>query len=112
MRIIQRQFFLFLNKNICCDPSLEPSRRDGSVTYRICPLTDSRLGAPLMEEQGNKKAIAPIEVGEREPRFREEVLESTCDCRPARFVRIVSRCWIASEGTCGRSVGAELLQFY
>ena len=21
---------LFLNKNICCDPSLEPSRRDGS----------------------------------------------------------------------------------
>ena len=22
--------FLFLNKNICCDPSLEPSRRDGS----------------------------------------------------------------------------------
>ena len=23
-------FFLFLNKNICCDPSLEPSRRDGS----------------------------------------------------------------------------------
>ena len=27
---IQRQFFLFLNKNICCDPSLEPSQRDGS----------------------------------------------------------------------------------
>ena len=24
-RIIQRFFFLFLNKNICCDPSLEPS---------------------------------------------------------------------------------------
>ena len=23
-------FFLFLNENICCDPSLEPSRRDGS----------------------------------------------------------------------------------
>ena len=22
--------FLFLNENICCDPSLEPSRRDGS----------------------------------------------------------------------------------
>ena len=22
--------FLFLNKNICCDPSLEPSRCDGS----------------------------------------------------------------------------------
>ena len=22
---------LFLNKNICCDPSLESSRRDGSV---------------------------------------------------------------------------------
>ena len=27
---IQRQFFLSLHKNICCDPSLEPSRRDGS----------------------------------------------------------------------------------
>ena len=23
-------FFLFLNENICCDPSLEPSHRDGS----------------------------------------------------------------------------------
>ena len=23
-------FFLFSNENICCDPSLEPSRRDGS----------------------------------------------------------------------------------
>ena len=23
-------FFLFLNENICCDPSLKPSRRDGS----------------------------------------------------------------------------------
>ena len=22
--------FLFFNENICCDPSLEPSRRDGS----------------------------------------------------------------------------------
>ena len=30
MRITQRYFFLFLNENICCDPSLEPSRRDGS----------------------------------------------------------------------------------
>ena len=30
LRIIQRYFFLFLNENICCDPSLEPSRRDGS----------------------------------------------------------------------------------
>ena len=30
LRIIQRQFFLFLNENICCDPSLEPSQRDGS----------------------------------------------------------------------------------
>ena len=30
MRIIQRYFFLLLNKNICCDPSLEPARRDGS----------------------------------------------------------------------------------
>ena len=23
-------FFLFLNENICCDPSLEPFQRDGS----------------------------------------------------------------------------------
>ena len=30
LRIIQRQFFLFLNKNICCDSSLEPSQQDGS----------------------------------------------------------------------------------
>ena len=30
MRIIQRYFFLFLIENICCDPSLEPSRQDGS----------------------------------------------------------------------------------
>ena len=30
LRIIQRQFFLFLKENICCDPSLEPSQRDGS----------------------------------------------------------------------------------
>ena len=30
MSIIQRRFSLFLNKNICCDPSLEPSHRDGS----------------------------------------------------------------------------------
>ena len=30
LKIIQRYFFLFLNKNICYDPSLEPSRRDGS----------------------------------------------------------------------------------
>ena len=22
--------FLFINENICCDPSLEPSQRDGS----------------------------------------------------------------------------------
>ena len=28
--MIQRYFFLFFNKNICCDPSLEPSQRDGS----------------------------------------------------------------------------------
>ena len=27
---IIRHFFLFLNENICCDPSLEPSRRDCS----------------------------------------------------------------------------------
>ena len=24
-------FFLSLNENVCCDPSLEPSRRDGSI---------------------------------------------------------------------------------
>ena len=30
MRIIQRLNFLFLNENICCDPSLELSRRDSS----------------------------------------------------------------------------------
>ena len=30
LRIIQRYFFLFLNKNICCDPSLEPSQQGGS----------------------------------------------------------------------------------
>ena len=30
LTIIQRQVFLFLNENICCDPSLEPSQRDGS----------------------------------------------------------------------------------
>ena len=30
MRMIQRYFFLFLKENIHCDPSLEPSRRDGS----------------------------------------------------------------------------------
>ena len=28
--IIHRYFFLFFNENICCDPSLEPSTRDGS----------------------------------------------------------------------------------
>ena len=84
-------------------------KRGRNVTYRICPLTYSRLGAPLMEEQGNNKtAIAPIEVGEKEPRFGGDVLENTCDCRPARFARIVSRYRIASERTCGRSVGAEL----
>ena len=27
---IKDNFFLFLVENICCDPSLEPSRRDGS----------------------------------------------------------------------------------
>ena len=30
LMIIQRQIFLFVNENICCDPSLEPSRRDAS----------------------------------------------------------------------------------
>ena len=31
-KIIQRLFLLLLNENIpvCCDPSLEPSRQDGS----------------------------------------------------------------------------------
>ena len=28
--IIERHFFLFLIESICCDPSSEPSRRDGS----------------------------------------------------------------------------------
>ena len=28
--MIQRYFFLFLKENTCCDPSLEPSCRDGS----------------------------------------------------------------------------------
>ena len=37
LRIIQRQFFLFLNKNICCDPSLEPSQQDGhNEGHNIC----------------------------------------------------------------------------
>ena len=30
LRIIQRYFFLFLHENISCDPSLEPSQREGS----------------------------------------------------------------------------------
>ena len=30
LRIIQKYFFLFLNENICCDPSLEPFLRDSS----------------------------------------------------------------------------------
>ena len=30
LRIIQRLFYLFLNKNVCCDPSLEQSQRDSS----------------------------------------------------------------------------------
>ena len=30
LRIIQRQFLLFLNENIGCDLSLAPSRRDSS----------------------------------------------------------------------------------
>ena len=30
IEIFQRLFFLFLNKNLCCDPSVELSRRDGS----------------------------------------------------------------------------------
>ena len=29
-RIIEGYFFLFPHTNICCDPSLQPSRRDGS----------------------------------------------------------------------------------
>ena len=29
--IIQRYFPFFRNKNICFDPSLEPSRQDGST---------------------------------------------------------------------------------
>ena len=30
MRIFQRRFFFFFDKNIRCDPSLELSRRDGA----------------------------------------------------------------------------------
>ena len=30
MKLIQRKFFLFLNENIHCDPSLELFQRDGS----------------------------------------------------------------------------------
>ena len=30
LNILQEYFFLFLNENTSCDPSLEPSRRDGS----------------------------------------------------------------------------------
>ena len=30
LRIIQRYFSLFRKENVCCDPSLEPSRREGS----------------------------------------------------------------------------------
>ena len=55
--IIRRYFFLFLNENICCDPSLEPSQRFGSndgsqnkflwrntANYpQIIPLTPSYL---------------------------------------------------------------------
>ena len=35
----QKDFFLFFNKNICCDPSLEPFRRgsdDGSQNMFLC----------------------------------------------------------------------------
>ena len=31
MQIIQGCFFLFLYENVCCDPSKEPSRQDGSI---------------------------------------------------------------------------------
>ena len=30
LRIIHRQVFLYLDENIYCNPSLEPSQRDGS----------------------------------------------------------------------------------
>ena len=34
---LSKIFFLFLNENISCDPSLEPSRRDGSNDrHKIC----------------------------------------------------------------------------
>ena len=37
LRINQRLFFLFLNENICCDPSLEPSQLDGLMNgHKIC----------------------------------------------------------------------------
>ena len=32
--IIKENFVLFLNENTCCDPSLEPSRRDSSIEGR------------------------------------------------------------------------------
>lgn len=72
------------------------------------------LGAPLMGEQGNnKKGIAPTEVGQTEPCSGKRGFgENTCDCPPARFVRIVLRYCIASEGMCDRLVDAELLQIY
>ena len=32
----KRIIFLYLNENICCDPSLEPSHRDGSNDESQC----------------------------------------------------------------------------
>ena len=34
--IIEGQFFLFLIETICCDPSFEPSRGDGSDEWSQC----------------------------------------------------------------------------
>ena len=38
IRTSDKIFFLFLYENICCDPSLEPSRRDGSNAWEPLSL--------------------------------------------------------------------------
>ena len=36
-----KMIFLFLEENICCDPSLEPSQRDGSNDgSQVCFFTE------------------------------------------------------------------------
>ena len=48
-KILLRKSLLFLRENICCDPSLEPSRRDGSNER-----------SQYMFKWGNKKKIPKI----------------------------------------------------